>query len=258
MLRSLLGGFKSLVAPSSSGPDFVERRKLVRLRCHYEVTIVRADESAKKPAGQKKAKGVVVEMGLEGMRLRCFEPVKKGTIIDVHYAVPILQADVSTIRCEVCWSRQRDKDFVTFAGVKYISNKAEMSKSWVKALLHELGFKPELIHQRRRHFRSDCFIPAQYVSRAGDTHQSKVYNLGVSGALIECAKELAKDELVDLRIGPYEELPQFGLQATVVQCRRQPGSKLFQAGLQFKDINSKHAKYLSDYLKLLMEQSWCE
>lgn len=259
MLRSLLGGFKSLVS-SSGGPssDFTERRKLVRLRCHYDVLIHQVEEGNKKVQGQKKFKGVVVEMGLDGMRLRCFEPVKKGMQIDVHYAVPILNAEVSTVRCEVMWSRQRDKDFVTFAGVRYVSEKKEMSKSWVKALLQELGFKPELIHQRRRHFRTECFVPAHYVTRSGESFQSKIYNLGVSGALIESGKELALEEVLDLRLGPYEELAQFGLQAIVVQCRRQPGSKLYQAGLQFKDLNSKHLKCLSDYLKLLMEQSWCE
>lgn len=256
MLRSLLGGFKSFITSSSSGPDFTERRKLVRLRCHYDVQISYPDEVKK--VQQKKFKGVVVEMGLEGMRLRCFDPVKKGQLVDVHYAVPILSAEVSTVRCEVMWSRQREKDFVTFAGVRYVSNKKEMGKSWVKALLQELGFKPELIHQRRRHFRTDCFIPAQYVPKSGELQGSKLYNLGVSGALIETTKELPRDDSLDLRIGPYEELPQFGVQATVVQCRKQPGSKLYQCGLQFKDLNSKHLKLLSDYLKLLMEQSWCE
>lgn len=259
MLRSLLGGFKSLVAPSASSPDFGERRKLVRLRCHYNVIITKVEaEGAKKTPGQKKFKGIVVEMGLEGMRLKCFDPIKKGAQIDVHYETPILNADVTCVRCEVVWSRQREKDFVTFAGMRYISDKKEMSRSWVKALLVELGFKPDLIHQRRRHFRADCFIPAHFVTRGGEAIQSKIYNLGATGALIESNKDLPKEEILDLRIGPYESLNVFGLQGIVMQCRRQPGSKLYQVGVQFKDINSKHAKFLSDYLKLLMEQSWCE
>jgi c-di-GMP-binding flagellar brake protein YcgR len=260
MLKGLIGGFKSLVSAAGGGgsADFGERRKLVRLRCHYDVMVQQVEEGQKKVQGQKKFKGIVVEMGLEGMRLRCFEPVKKGLLIDVHYVVPILSAEVSTVRCEVVWSRQREKDFVTFVGVRYVSDKKDMARSWVKALLHELGFKPELIHQKRRNFRADCFIPAYYVTRAGESYQSKLYNLGITGALLEAGKDLPKGEVLDLRIGPYESLAMFAVQANVVQCRRQPGSRLYQAGVNFQELNNRHMKSLTDYLKLLMAESWSE
>ncbi|MEW6278364.1 MAG: PilZ domain-containing protein [Candidatus Eremiobacterota bacterium] len=259
MFKGLIEGFRSFIG-GRSNLDYSERRKLIRLRCHYDVQVARVLPEGTKGPASKKFNGTIVEMGLEGMRLKCFEALKRAQLVDVSYLVPIMDAEVTTVRCEVMWTRTRERDYVTFAGLRYVvEDQKKMSRSWVKSLLRELGMNPKNVHQKRRFLRADCFIPAQYVLKTGEVNKdSKLYNLGVSGALVESRKEVPVGVGMDLRIGPYEGLGQFAVQARTVKCTREAQSKIYQVGVEFVDLSSAHLRLLTEYMKLLMKQNWCE
>ncbi|MCA9792524.1 MAG: PilZ domain-containing protein [Candidatus Eremiobacteraeota bacterium] len=248
MFKALLAGLRALVEGRGDQDwDFLERRELIRIRCHYDVEF-----SVK----GKKHKGSVVDMGMQGMKLRCFAPLKKGEEVSVTYPIEILDACHQTIRCKVLWVRKRDRDFVTFAGLGYNEEDQIMSKSWVKSLLKQLGFGNNRIFQKRKAVRAECFIPVEAVYGHAKVSEGRIYNLGVGGALVEAPKDFGKGNMVELRIGPFEELEQFTITGAVVVSRQQGG--LYLQGVQFGELKERTVDVLGRYLIHLLNNHWCD
>lgn len=249
MWKGFLDGFRGLVR--SKAPEdwsYTERRNLVRLECQYEID--------GRTAAGKKFKGQIVDMGLKGMKLRTFEQVKAGDLLSITYPVPILEVPLDTLSCRVLWSKTRHRDYVLFAGLEYAEDEATMARSWVKYLLKQLGFSKERIYQRRKYVRADCFVPALMVHGAGQTISGRLYNLGVGGALIEANEPVPDGTEVELRIGPYEELPRFSIRARLVS--RRPEARRFLHGLEFGDLSTSQLVCLGDYLFFLLRHQWTE
>lgn len=246
MLKKLFQGLRSL-RRGDQDPDwqYDERRDLVRIRCHYDVDY---------KFGDKKHHGQIVDMSLGGMKLRCFQPPKVGDTVDITYMVPAVNIQNQTVPCKVQWVRSRERDFVQFVGLSYDADDEVLRKSWVKMVLKQLGFSSEKIFQRRKYVRAECFVPVRVVYQRVNVFEGRLYNLGAHGALIEGQTALPEGELVELQIGPFEELPQFEVTGRVVQHYSQHMNHML--GVEFSELSSNSAKQLSVYLRHLLLNHW--
>lgn len=246
MLRKLLQGLRSL-RKGDQDPDWQwdERRELVRMRCHYDVEYRYRD---------KRHKGQIVDMSLGGMKLRCFQPPLVGETVEVTYKVPAVDAQNQTVPCKVQWVRARERDYVQFVGLAYDASDEVLRKSWVKMVLKQLGFQPDKIFQRRKFVRAECIVPVKVVYQRVRTFDGRLYNLGVKGALVEGQTKLEPGELVELQIGPFEELPFFTVMGNVAQQSNHHGTTLI--GVQFAEMGERSTAILGEYLRHLLLNHW--
>lgn len=246
MLRKLLQGLRSL-RKGDQDPDwqYDERRELVRMRCHFDVEYRFRD---------KRHQGQVVDMSLGGMKLRCFQPPELGDTVEVTYKVPAVNVQNQTVPCKVQWVRARERDYVQFVGLAYNASDEVLRTSWVKMLLKQLGFEPSKIFQRRKFVRAECFVPVRVVHERVKVFEGRLYNLGVKGALIEAQQELKRGELVELQIGPFEELPYFQVTGKVAQQSRQHKNVLI--GVEFEEMGERNTICLGKYLRHLLMNHW--
>lgn len=246
MLKKLFQGLKAL-RKGDQDPDweFDERRELVRLRCHYDVEYRFKD---------KRHKGIIVDMSLGGMKLRCFQPPAIGDTVEITYEVPAVNIQNQTVPCKVQWVRARDRDFVQFVGLAYDASDEVLRNSWVKMLLKQLGFRPDKIFQRRKYVRAECFVPVRVVYERVKSFEGRLYNLGARGALIEGQTAVEKGEFVELHIGPFEELPLFEGSGTVVQRTNQHKNVLL--GVEFGELSDRATQKLGQYMRHLLLNHW--
>jgi hypothetical protein len=247
--KGFLDGLKGLV--QSKAPEdwaYTERRELIRLECLFEIE--------GRNAQGRKFQGQIVDMGLKGMKLRTFEPLKRGDLISITYPVPILEVSLDTVRCKVLWTQPRSRDFVLFVGLVYAEDEKTMARSWIKYLLKQLGFSKERIYQKRKYARAECFVPAKMVYGAGKVVEGRLFNLGVGGALVEAAAPLEDGEKIELHVGPYEELPAIYLPGRLVSRRSE--ARRFLHGVEFSDLNASQARSLGRYLFFLLRHQWTE
>lgn len=250
MWKGFLDGLRSLGKGSESDPwDFSERRSLVRLECQYEVI-------GRREGQRRTFEGQIVDMGLKGMKLRTFEPLKQGEQVHITYPVPILEIPQDTVVCRVLWVKTRPRDFVLFAGLGYAESDQVMAQSWVKYLLRQLGFSRERIFQKRQSVRAECFVPAQLSGQDGHPVEARLYNLGVGGALVEAAAPWEVGQSVQLQLGPYEGLPRCTLGGRLVS--RRPEARRFLHGIEFYDLGNAQLRTLGRYLFFLLRHQWTE
>jgi hypothetical protein len=255
MLKGFLEGFKSLVGAVGSSrqakrPDFEENRKLVRLRCHYEV---RAECEGKKG----KFDATIIDMGLKGLKVRCLQQLKVDQIVKIWTPLPIVGASSEPVECKVVWTRQPDQNFLIFSGMVYVSDAKIMKNSWVKYFLKELGFKSETIYSKRKHIRADCFLDGTFKATSMDkARPMRVYNLGVGGILMEYHNSLPLGEDVQVEIGPLDQMIPFRAKGKLVKAI--PDGKTFMYGIEFTEIKSPDLKTLGGYLKHMLKAHWTE
>lgn len=239
MLKEILDGLKTLVG--GRGGDTDEKRRLIRLKCRYPVTC-----SLEKRAFL----ATVVDMGLQGMRLEFPERVKAGQEIHVTYNSDAPTFTVDTVRCRAAWCRKGRAGKIE-VGVRYEETPANLEHSWVKVILRELGFDEKSIFQRRRQRRAVAMLPA-HVDRGTGRVAARVLNLGVGGALLQAEDFLDKGQRLTLEIGPALGLPILVARAEVVNCRYEPQSRSWFAGLRFRDLGGRQLDLLSRYLVNLL------
>ncbi|MEM1010262.1 MAG: PilZ domain-containing protein [Myxococcota bacterium] len=246
MLKKLLKGLRAL-RKGDKDPDWAwdERRELVRMRCHYDVEY---------KFGDKRHQGQIVDMSLGGMKLRCFQPPAVGDVVEVSYKIPAVNVQNQTVPCKVQWVRARERDFVQFVGLAYDASDDLLRQSWVKMVLKQMGFRPDKIFQRRKYVRADCFVPVRVVYQRVHAFEGRLYNLGVQGALVEGNVELQTGEMVELQIGPFEELPYFCITGEVAQQTKH--HKNVMTGVKFGDMSDRSTDCLGRYLRHLLLNHW--
>ncbi|MBT9584030.1 PilZ domain-containing protein [bacterium] len=256
MFQGLLSGFKSLFAAKntfatkslsrSADGSFRERRKLTRMRCSYEV---------KGTLGEKKFKATVVDIGVQGLKMRTGEKLKIGDKVRLAPPTEGVGNTAAPVEGKVLWIKTTDKTFSRHAGLIFTTENDDMGQSWVKLLLKELGLKPKNILTRRRFIRADCFLDAKYTAKqVGREVTGRVYNLGVGGMLLESNYELPEDEGIEIEFVPPEGLPILRVLAWPVSITKDGTVRLI--GLEFRDQTARQVDLLRQYLKLLLKPSF--
>lgn len=253
MFQALLSGFKGLFSSgrqqSDANPSFEERRKLVRLRCSYEVKAI---------LGEKKFKATIVDIGLQGLKLRTGQPLKVGEKLTLTPPNQVAGAATAPVEGKVLWVKTPDRNFLTYAGLVFTTDKDTMARSWIKMFLKELGFTPKTIYSQRRFIRADCFLEARFQAQGADREQvGRVYNLGVGGMLLESPQDLVLGTPVQVRLGPLDDLPALELSGIPVQMRKDGAMRLY--GLEFRHSPAQSTlDLLGRYLRRLLKACWSE
>jgi hypothetical protein len=244
MIKEMVKGFLSLVQRPPAEWDFAERRKLTRMRCHYKCEM---------ELEGKKLEGIIIDMGVGGLRLKVFHPLKKGQRLLIHSPFNEVSEDSAAVDVQVLWTHQPERNFATYAGLKYISEPKVMGKTWVRSVMKQLGFRPESLLSKRRWVRADCYLPGTLRRSDNSRQEIRIQNLGVGGVLFEYRGVLQLGEQ-SLRLGPHEQLPPLDVQGILIKAR--PQGKQYLYGLEFDDLKPAQLRLLTVYLKTLLIHSW--
>ncbi len=249
-----MAGFKSLFFPAPPSPDladvgFRERRKLVRLRCSYEVKVVYKD---------KKFKATVVDIGLQGLKLRTGQPLKVGDRLTLSSPAPISGAPSQPVEGKVAWIKSPGRSYLTYAGLVFTTSKEDMGQSWVKSFLRELGFTPKSIFTQRRFVRADCFLTCSFtIPESGRVvSQARVYNLGVGGMLLESPYDIPLKVPLNIEFVPPEGLSVLSL--TAIPVKSSKDGKVRLVGFEFNSLSQPQLDILTKYLKKLLKANFTE
>ncbi|MBS2038407.1 PilZ domain-containing protein [bacterium] len=244
MLKDIMKGFLSLVQRPTPDWDFGERRKLIRMRCHYKTQVV---------LDSKKLDGVITDMGVGGLRLKVFQTLKPGQILTVHSPFNEVGEDGAPVDCKVVWQQQPEKSFVTYAGLVYATEAKKMGRTWVRGVMKQLGFRPESLLSKRNWVRAECILEGTVKRADNSRHEIRIQNLGVGGALFEYRDKLPLGEMT-IRIGPYDKLPGLDVSGTLVKAR--PQGRHFLYGIEFGEMKPAQLRMLTVYLKTFLNHTW--
>lgn len=244
MFRQLVKGFLSLVQRPPDDWDLSERRKPIRLRCHYKCQLDLAG---------KKVDATILDMGLGGLRLRLCHPIKVGQRLTIFSPFTEIGEKSAPVECEVRWIKQPESSFLTYVGTRYISEEKLMARSWVNGILKELGFRRDFQVSRRRWVRAERLLTGGLYRGDHERHDIRIHNLGVGGAYFEYRGVLPLTA-AKIRVGPWEKLPGLDLEGTLVKAK--PQGRHYLYSLEFGELQPAQVRLLSVYLKTLLKESW--
>lgn len=241
-LRQLLDGvvaFFQVRSPSKSE----ERRRLIRLRCDYQVQCV---------VDQTSLTARIADMGLNGMRVRLAQKLKPGSKIFVyHPSRAVDKVEEEYVLCEVRWCRRRRDSDELEAGLKYADITGNMRRSWVKFLLKELGFDERAIYTRRKLIRADASMTGELISEDGQRLEGTLVNLGAGGALFESSKSFHPTCKVRMTVGPLGKLRSLEVSGVILHIRPNSEGKL-HTSIRFEDLKAAQVKLLGQYVVQLL------
>ncbi len=223
-----------------------ERRRLIRVKCDYQVSCI---------VGNRTFAARVLDMGLNGMRLEVPERLRGGSTIYVHHPKPSNRFDNEHVICQVRWCRKRRNTDEIEVGVQYADTPGNMRRSWVKFLLKELGFDERAIYTRRKQVRAPAQLYSEVLSDDGQTLVSKCINLGVGGALFESHEAFSPGTNVRMKIGPYRRYRALDVTGTVITAKKQPHLGVYHTSVRFADPTSSQIRLLGDYVIGLLKDS---
>ncbi|MEW6279906.1 MAG: PilZ domain-containing protein, partial [Candidatus Eremiobacterota bacterium] len=223
-----------------------ERRRLIRLKCNYDVTAIVGDRSM--PAR-------VIDVGLYGMRLEMRDRLRAGASVYVHHPKPSHRFDNEHVLCEVRWCRRRPKSDRLEIGVQYADTPGNMRRSWVKFLLKELGFDERAIYTRRKAIRAPSSISAEMRDEKGDTIPGMVVNVGVGGALFQSQNAFGPGTNIRMKIGPYRRFKPLELTGTIISTRKQDETDGYLTSVRFGATTPGQVRLLGDYVIDLLKSA---
>lgn len=225
-----------------------ERRQLVRVRCRIPIQI---------RVGERTISGWVIDMGVQGIRIRTGIPLKKGQAVAIRATVS-QQSSQAWVSCRVMWVRTVEGGKHCLSGIRFHETRDNLRRTWVHRLLRELGLNENSLHERREFIRVDGRIPVKMQSlRDGGPMQSvETLNLGVAGLLLRTTRPLYPGEHYNCWVGPWGKLPQVGpIPSEVLSCRPDPGGSASQVPLRFLELQEESVQELGRYVLTLLKEN---
>lgn len=248
MLRRLLTTIRDFFLPRKARlQDPAERRQLVRVRCRIPIQI---------RVGEKTLSGWVVDMGVQGIRVRTGEALKKGQAVAIRATVS-QQSTQAWVNCRIMWARPVENGKHYLAGARFHETRENLRRTWVHKLLRELGLNENSLRERREFIRVDGRIPVrmQSVRDGGPVQSVETLNLGVAGLLLRTTRPLYPGEHYNCWIGPWGKLPEVGpIPAEVLACRPDPGGSASQVPLRFLELEEDGVRELGRYVLTLLKE----
>ncbi|MEW6277973.1 MAG: PilZ domain-containing protein [Candidatus Eremiobacterota bacterium] len=204
-----------------SAAALAERRKLARRECYCEVMCYLREEGA---LVDRSFKGLVTDIGVGGMRVRSYEAMPPGSAIAVEFQEHLQGVWVNKVQCSVVWSYKSKAKMETFAGVTYSDAKDMMKLSWVKFVLEDVGFTPDLMHERRATIRVRTRLAARLYAHAADLGvemeaAGTVRNLSLGGLMVEAVDPILEGRRVDITLDSGKGLKLPGTVRSVLSSR---------------------------------------
>ncbi|MBI3927497.1 MAG: PilZ domain-containing protein [Armatimonadetes bacterium] len=207
-------------ASRASGATFEERRRLIRLKCSFEVTCRDGDRTF--PAHAH-------DVSLGGMRLESRE-LHEGLEMKVRPR----DGSGDWIRARVMWYSPRMGENGS-GGVQFQEPPQDLGKSWVVDLLHRLGLGSSNFINRRKYTRARADLPAS-VRCGEERREGKVLDIGLGGAMLELDGNLETGDLLELQIPAFRNLPELDLPGRVLAAR-EAGPGRHHHHLQFEELD---------------------
>lgn len=244
MLRNIIQSIEAMDARELSD-TLAEKRRALRVRSYAQVKL---------SSNGEQFKGIVTELGLEGLRIKSPDaPFKEGQSWEIHYALGREDAAAGPVRVQTAWVQKVGREFV--AGARYADSRENMRRSWVRYLLQELGFDESRIYQRRQYIRVDASIPARMLEGSRCLAEGRLVNLGIGGALLESSLSLTKGSALTLEMSLWRILPTLRLPVTVLGTTPEPDSELVLNSLQFGTMDGMQIKILGNYIINMINQA---
>jgi len=249
MLRELLQRVRDFFLPRKALEQTPsERRQLVRVRCRIPVQIKQQD---------KTVSGWIVDMGVQGVRLRTQSALKKGLVIPVRATVSQQSTQV-WVNCRVMWSRSATDGKYCFAGARFHETRENLRKTWVHRLLRELGLNENSLRERREFIRVDGRVPVRMQSLkepSSGVQPVETLNLGVAGLLVRTTHPLYPGEQYRCWVGPWGRLPEVGpIPAEVLRSRPDSVGGASQVPLRFLELEESSVRDLGRYVLTLLKE----
>lgn len=250
MLRALLSRIREFFLPKKAllqNPS--ERRQLVRVRCRIPIQI---------RVKERTVGGWIIDIGVQGVRIRTGEPLKGGSILPVRATVS-QQANQVWVNCRIMWSRSVDNGKYHLSGARFHETRDNLKRTWVHRLLRELGLNDNSLRERREFIRADGKVPVRVQSLkepASGVAQVETLNLGVAGLLLRSSRPLYPGEQYRCWVGPWRDLPEVGpIPGEVLSCRPDPSGFSSQVPLRFLELEEDSVRDLGRYVLALLKDS---
>lgn len=210
-----------------------ERRTVARLDCDFQVVLLLQ--------GDRALGGRVTDISLFGLNVEVAEELARGSRMRLMLAHDESMEEVGcrVAGCSphgVAWSCR----------LVYDQDAESLSRSWVCALLREMGYDLNHLHQRRAFIRVKTDLPVRIECSEGIL-VGRVVDLGVGGALVHCEKGLLDQGEVRVHFDPPGEEP-FSLEALPLPRREEA----LQC-LQFSRPSHSQYERLGHYVRAVIE-----
>ncbi len=203
---------------------------------------------------------LITDVGLYGMRLESPRPLSVGTVVNVRVTrgqgiIALSKFEVDTIRTEVVWCKRKSRSKEHIIGVKYSDTRQKLNASWVKFIFQKFGLNTGATLQRRRDIRIRSKVPVTMVDAEGTSTSAEAVNLGLGGLLIASRQVFPDGALLQLRIGPYQRLPELAMRGSVVRRRLSKKAEAWLLGVAFMGGTYDDSKLLTRYLLKVLQES---
>ncbi|MEW6278209.1 MAG: PilZ domain-containing protein [Candidatus Eremiobacterota bacterium] len=241
-----------LLGKTQQGPGIDERRKLTRRKIYCDVICHLPVE------GQidRDFKAVVTDIGVGGLKMRCFEALPKGTLLFLEYPEELQGVTWTRVQCQVHWSFKSKATFETLAGLRYAEPKQNMAASWVKFLLEDVGFTEDMLRERRRSIRVDVSLDVAihaYDKSAGMEMDSEgqVVSLSPGGVLIVTLDPILEGRQVDLSFRG-SELKDLKMNGKILRVVADKHSRKFLHSVAFQGVTTPQQKQVAAYMQKVL------
>lgn len=225
-----------------------ENRFYPRIECEIGVTYAGAKDSA--------ARGTIIEISPDGIRLACTRRLMKGDCIMVepcgqNAALWGIQHRFNAIDTEVIWCRKRRFRPDYTAGLQYTDEKEKLEDSFVAAMFKKYGIDAGLSRQRRRSIRIEAALPV-IVKLKSRFIEGVVKDIGIGGMAIEMPEKLKPGSVEGYRVGPFHHLKPLHTFGEIAYSRPVPGQKSWEYGVIFVDMTDLRTSLLNSYIVALL------
>jgi hypothetical protein len=235
LLTRVLSGLRAFAV--EDGVSLVERRRIRRMRCQYEVVC---------HLGAQSFRALVVDLSPAGLGLETAFTFRKGTVFSV--LAPELP-EFSGFAPMV--GKVRHVKLLQHR-VGLVLEPTDLLRSWVGISLRTLGFSRAHLEEKRRFVRARTYLAVEARGWGGDFVKGFFLDLGRGGALLQSPQAFQREEQVRLVVGPLGPLPLLYLPGLVVNQRRDPDSAGWLVSVRFLELTKRRMSQLDQYILALL------
>ena len=237
LLERMLSGLRSFAV--EDGVSVMERRRIGRLQCSYELVCQSA---------QGKVKAHVVDVSPVGIAFESSQPLRKGARVELLPPGGLEFDGTSLVHARVAYSRKLGHAHRT----GLIVEDEDLLNTWLGVALRFLGFSRAHLDQRRKFVRARAHLPVEARGWRGDFVPGYFLDLGRGGALLQSPISWNRDEQIRLIIGPLGSLPLLYLSGFVLHQEQAPGSAGWLVRLRFAELDPTRIRQLDRYILALL------
>ncbi len=179
--------------------------------------------------------GTVVEMSLGGMRMSTSYALPVGGKISVRL---VTKKVLGPVCCQVVWCCQNKNGFA--CGLRFSDSQSNLSSSWVKPTLKELGFTPYLHRERRSlprlNYRTELQCGTEEGALLGTGNSC---DISLDGIQFSADFGARPGTVLTLTLNRGDYTPALKAKVVVRSWKRCPGGRKFRHGASFLEVDQE-------------------